>query len=188
MPLSPYEQRQLAAIAEDLGDPDPRLARALARAAPRTFQLRGLPFSLWHLAALGAGLCALILVHALAGELHPAVSAALTCGLVGVWLPGHRPDGPSSIHQSSRQHRAAAAATAPPGRELMASNPTGFPPTPTGMRSSCSATANSRDPRLSTPGRPRARSPPARRTPDPDPGPRSRPKRTATACTRRGRR
>jgi hypothetical protein len=38
------------------------------------------------MATLGAALLALILVHAHGGEIHPAASAALTCGLVISWL------------------------------------------------------------------------------------------------------
>jgi hypothetical protein len=38
------------------------------------------------MATLGAALLALILVHAHGGEIHPAASAALTCGLVITWL------------------------------------------------------------------------------------------------------
>ncbi len=88
MPLSPYEQRLLAAIEKDLTDHDPRLARTMTRRAPRSSELRRFPLRRQHLAALGAALLTLVLVHALTGEIHPAASAALTCGLIVPWLLG----------------------------------------------------------------------------------------------------
>lgn len=88
MPLSPYEQQLLAAIEKDLTDRDPRLARTMTRNAPRSSELRRFPLRRRHLAALAAALLTLILVHALAGQIHPAASAALTCGLLVPWLVG----------------------------------------------------------------------------------------------------
>jgi hypothetical protein len=85
MPLSPQEQQRLAAIEKDLSK-DPRLARSMTRTAPRPAGPRWLPLGRQHLATLAAALLALILVHAVGSEIHPAASAALTCGLVITWL------------------------------------------------------------------------------------------------------
>jgi hypothetical protein len=87
MPLSPDEQQLLAAIEKDLSEHDPRLARTMTRIPRPSSGPQWLPLGRQHLATLGAALLALILVHALAGgEIHPAASAALTCGLVITWL------------------------------------------------------------------------------------------------------
>ena len=86
MPLSPHEQQLLAAIEKDLSERDPRLARTMTRIPRPPSGPRCLPLGRQHLATLGAALLTLILVHALVGDLHPAASAALTCGLVITWL------------------------------------------------------------------------------------------------------
>jgi hypothetical protein len=86
MPLSPDEQQLLAAIEEDLSEHDPRLARTMTRIPPPSSGPLCLPLGRQHLAKLGAALLALILVHAAGGDIHPAASAAFTCGLVITWL------------------------------------------------------------------------------------------------------
>jgi hypothetical protein len=86
MPLSPHEQQLLAAIEKDLREQDPRLARTMTRSVRRSSELPRFPLRRQHMATLGAALLALILVHAHGGEIHPAASAALTCGLVISWL------------------------------------------------------------------------------------------------------
>ncbi len=100
MPLSPDDQQLLAAIEKDLSEHDPRLARTMTRIPRPSSGPQWPPLGRQHLATLGVALLALILVHALAGGIHPAASAALTCGLVITWLVSaarpaavKRPDG-----------------------------------------------------------------------------------------------
>jgi Protein of unknown function (DUF3040) len=84
MPLSPDEQQLLAAIENDLSEQDPRLARTMTRTgSPSAGRF---PLRRQHLATLGAALLTLILVHSSGADIHPAASAALTCGLLTTWL------------------------------------------------------------------------------------------------------
>lgn len=83
MPLSPREERILAAIEDGLGAQDPRLATALARVRrPRRAQA---PLGPAQIAALVAVLAVLVVVHA--ADLQPGVwgTAVLTLALLVPW-------------------------------------------------------------------------------------------------------
>jgi hypothetical protein len=85
MSLSQYEQRMLAAIEEGLGAEDPELVKVLTKTRlPLSPPKLGIPVR--HVATLAAALLTLITLHALAGGLHPAASAALTTALIVSWL------------------------------------------------------------------------------------------------------
>lgn len=84
MPLSPREERALAALEEDLRADDPAFAAALAATPParRSF----LPStSALHLLSLLAALGGLIAAGTLAGG-RPVVLAAVTAALLLPWL------------------------------------------------------------------------------------------------------
>lgn len=85
MPLSPREERILAAIEDGLGAQDPRLAAALAR--PRGARVRRLraPLGLAQTAALLAVLAVLVVVHA--ADLLPGLwgTASVTLALLVPW-------------------------------------------------------------------------------------------------------
>jgi hypothetical protein len=85
MSLSQREQRMLAAIEKGLSAEDPQLAKVLTTTPlPSCPPRLGIPVR--HVATLTAALLTLITLHALAGGLHPAASAALTTALIVSWL------------------------------------------------------------------------------------------------------
>ncbi len=85
MSLSQHEQRMLAAIEKGLSAEDPELAKVLTKTRlPSSPPRFGIPVR--HVATLTAALLTLITLHALAGGLHPAASAALTTALIVSWL------------------------------------------------------------------------------------------------------
>jgi Protein of unknown function (DUF3040) len=84
MPLSPRDAKNLAAIENNLAADDPRLARLL-ETSPTAPDWR-LPIRPVHAAILASALAALAGLHAVAGGLHPLITAILTC-LLGVgWI------------------------------------------------------------------------------------------------------
>jgi hypothetical protein len=84
MPLSPREERNLAAIEDNLNADDPRLAQLFGALPPAPD--RPLPVRPADTAILTAALAALAGLHTITGGLHPLVTAILTC-LLGVgWI------------------------------------------------------------------------------------------------------
>ena len=85
MPLSPREERILAAIEDGLGTQDPRLAAALARPHHARFRRLRPPLGAAQAAALVAVLAVLVLVHA--ADLIPGLwgTASITLALLVPW-------------------------------------------------------------------------------------------------------
>jgi hypothetical protein len=86
MPLSPREQRILAGIENDLGEADPALTAAFARARLRSAFWRRYPLSACHTCLLIVALLALIVLNPLALQLGPAGVGILTAVLIVPWL------------------------------------------------------------------------------------------------------
>jgi hypothetical protein len=89
MPLSPHEEKALAALEEGLRADDPAFAAALEVTLSRSRRLRtlGLPLTALHVLGLVAVLGGLITAGALAGD-RPALLAVATGALVLPWLIG----------------------------------------------------------------------------------------------------
>lgn len=91
MPLSPHEQRALAAIEDALNAQDPSLAARFqgARVRPRRTGpswMGWLPVSVVDVALLVLGLAVLAIVHTVVPQAHPLLTAGLTLGLAGGWV------------------------------------------------------------------------------------------------------
>lgn len=92
MPLSPHEEKALAALEEGLRADDPALAAVLAAAPPSSSQV-GSPASLIpplrarHMVSLLVALLGLIVAGTVLGD-RPAALAGLTAALVLPWLVG----------------------------------------------------------------------------------------------------
>ena len=87
MPLSPHEEKALAALEEGLRTDDPAFAAALEVAPTLSLRLRslGLPLTALHVLGLVAALAGLITAGALAGD-RPVLLAVATGALVLPWL------------------------------------------------------------------------------------------------------
>lgn len=83
--LSSWEQQVLAGIEQGLEASDPRLARTLARAGPRTAR-RWWPLSATCSGLLVAGLIVLVVAGALLPDSAWAALAAITAVVVVPWL------------------------------------------------------------------------------------------------------
>ncbi|HXV91662.1 MAG TPA: DUF3040 domain-containing protein [Pseudonocardia sp.] len=97
MSLSPREQRLLAAIEEELGEQDPRLAAALAHTRPGT--PARLPVRCSHAAALVAALALLVVVHVLGLEQGVLGTGVLTVALLVPWLVWTARSGPDERNE-----------------------------------------------------------------------------------------
>jgi hypothetical protein len=86
MPLSPREQRILAGIEIELGEADPALTAAFARARLRSSFWQWYPLSARHTCLLIVALLAQIVLSPLALQLGPAGVGILTVLLVVPWL------------------------------------------------------------------------------------------------------
>ncbi len=86
MALSAREQRNLAAIEDELGEKDPALVATFARARPPSAVLQRFPLPVRHVCLLLLALVALIVLHSLGLELSLAGSAILTVGLIAPWI------------------------------------------------------------------------------------------------------
>lgn len=92
MPLSPHEQRALAAIEDALNAQDPSLAARFhgARVRPQRGStppwLRWLPVPVVDVALLVLALAALAIVHTVVPQAHPLLTAGLTLALTGGWV------------------------------------------------------------------------------------------------------
>ncbi|MBW0132700.1 DUF3040 domain-containing protein [Pseudonocardia abyssalis] len=88
MPLSPREQKALAAIEQEFAQQDPDLAATFqgARARSRTVMPFWLPLSWTAVAALVPVLAVLVGVHALVAGLPPLLTGVLTVVLAGGWV------------------------------------------------------------------------------------------------------
>lgn len=87
MPLSPREQKALAAIEQEFAQQDPDLAATFEGARPsRTALPVWLPLSWIALASLVPVLVVLVGVHALVPDLHPLLTGFLTLVLAGGWV------------------------------------------------------------------------------------------------------
>jgi hypothetical protein len=85
MPLSPREQRILAGMENELGEADPALTAAFARARLRSSFWR-YPLSARHTCLLIVALLAQIVLSPLALQLGPAGVGILTALLIVPWL------------------------------------------------------------------------------------------------------
>jgi hypothetical protein len=85
MPLSPHEERALAALEEGLHADDPAFAAGLAAAPPARRSLRPLAMTLPRVLSLLAALGAVIAAGTLAGD-RPVVLAVITVALLVPWL------------------------------------------------------------------------------------------------------
>jgi hypothetical protein len=86
MALSAHDRKVLAAIEHDLSDQDPKLADLFATARAGGKWRVCLPVPLRAIGWLVGVLLALIVVHAVAGDLELLGSAALTVAPVVTWL------------------------------------------------------------------------------------------------------
>lgn len=86
MPLSPREQRILAGIENRLGESDPALTAAFARARLRSAFWQWYPLSARHTWLLIVALLTLIALSPLALHLGPAGVGVLTALLIVPWL------------------------------------------------------------------------------------------------------
>lgn len=98
MPLSPHEERALAALEEELHADDPALAAALAATPSAGRSFRPPALTTLHVLSLLAALGALIAAGTVAGA-QPVVLAVVTVVLLVPWLVwtarpvGRRPTG-----------------------------------------------------------------------------------------------
>lgn len=91
MPLSPHEQRALAAIEDALNAQDPSLAARFHGARVRPHRstpswLRWLSVPLVDVALLVLALAVLAIVHTVVPQAHPLLTAGLTLALAGGWV------------------------------------------------------------------------------------------------------
>lgn len=86
MPLSPHEQRILAAIENELSERDPTLVAAFAETRSPWPVLRWFPLSARHTYLLILALLALIILHTVVPQLGLAGSAILTGMVIGPWI------------------------------------------------------------------------------------------------------
>jgi hypothetical protein len=86
MPLSPRELRILAGIENELGESDPALTAAFARARLRSSFWQWYPLSARHTCLLIVALLAQIVLSPLALQLGPAGVGILTALLIVPWL------------------------------------------------------------------------------------------------------
>lgn len=85
MPLSPHEERALAALEQGLHADDPAFAAALAATPSTRRSVLPAPITLTRIVSLVAALGVLIAAGALAGD-RPAVLAVVTVGVLVPWL------------------------------------------------------------------------------------------------------
>jgi len=86
MPLSPREQRILAAIENDLSAEDPTLVATFTKTRSPSPVLQRLPLSARHTCLLILALLALVILHTLVPQLGMAGSAILTGMLIVPWI------------------------------------------------------------------------------------------------------
>lgn len=86
MPLSPHEQRILAAIENDLSEKDPSLVATFAETRSPWPVLQWFPLSARHTYLLILALLTLIILHTVVPQLGLAGSAILTGMLIGPWI------------------------------------------------------------------------------------------------------
>jgi hypothetical protein len=86
MSLAPREQRILAGIENELGETDPALTAAFARARLRSSFWQRFPLSARHTCLLIVALLALIVLSPRALQLGPAGVGILTALLIVPWL------------------------------------------------------------------------------------------------------
>ncbi len=86
MPLSPREQRLLAAIEHELGDKDPALAAMLTNTRLPSSIAQRFPLPAHQVYLLVLALLALVIVHWLMPGLSPAGSVILTGALITPWM------------------------------------------------------------------------------------------------------
>ena len=85
MPLSPHEERALAALEKELHADDPKLAATLAATPPARRAFRPSATTAIHALSLVAALGVLIAVGTLAGN-RPVILAVVTVALLVPWL------------------------------------------------------------------------------------------------------
>lgn len=86
MPLSPREQRILAAIENELGDKDPALVATLTNTRLPSSPLQRFPLPARQVYLLILALLALVIVHWVVPGLGPAGSVILTGALIAPWM------------------------------------------------------------------------------------------------------
>lgn len=86
MPLSPREQRILAAIENELSEKDPTLVATFTETRSPSPVLQRFPLSSGHTYLLILALLALVILHTLVPQLGLAGSAILTGVLIVPWI------------------------------------------------------------------------------------------------------
>lgn len=86
MPLSPHEQKILAAIENELSEKDPNLVATFAETRSPRPVLQWFPLSARHTYLLILALLTLIILHTVVPQLGLAGSAILTGMVIGPWI------------------------------------------------------------------------------------------------------